>query len=113
MAMPAAQSNILVTLAGGDAHGYAIMKSVQAAGEPLGPAALYQAVARLLELHLIEELEPSPSSGARSRRRCYRITTTGRAALVVELDRMHAVLERAAAAGIDRRAWRPSGRAQP
>lgn len=115
MAMPASQTAILVTLAaGGEAHGYAIMQDVRAAGERMGPATLYTAIGRLLELHLVEEASGRRDDGRRdghddSRRRYYRITPRGRAALVVELDRLHATLERAAAAGIDRRAWRPSG----
>lgn len=110
MAMPASQAAILVTLVDREAHGYAIMQAVQASGETMGPATLYTAIGRLLDLKLVEEVDDRPAPELDdSRRRYYRIPPRGRAELVVELDRLHAVLERAANAGIDRRAWRPSG----
>jgi DNA-binding PadR family transcriptional regulator len=110
MALPASHLQILVTLTGGDLHGYAIMMAARAAGEPLGPGALYAALGRLLDGGQIEEADERPAHELDdARRRYYRITPQGRAALVLELDRLHALLERAAAAGIDRRAWRPSG----
>jgi DNA-binding PadR family transcriptional regulator len=110
MAMPASQVQVLVTLAGSEAHGYGIMQAIRSTGDQMGPATLYTSIARLLDLGLIEELDERPEGASGdARRRYFRITTTGRAALVVELDRLHTVLERAANAGIDRRAWRPSG----
>lgn len=67
---------ILVSLAGGAKHGHALAKDIEAfAGVSLGPGALYGAITRLEERGMIEAL---PSS---DRRRPYRITSAGSAAL--------------------------------
>jgi DNA-binding PadR family transcriptional regulator len=71
---------ILVSLAGGDKHGYAIMEDVEAfSGVRLGPGTLYGALARLEERGWIEAL------ASEERRRPYRLTTTGSAALHTQL----------------------------
>jgi len=110
MALPASHLQILIALTTGDLHGYAIMMAAREAGERLGPGALYAAIGRLIDSGQIEEVveRPAPEHDD-DRRRYYRLTPRGRAALVLELDRLHSILERAAAGGIDRRAWRPSG----
>jgi len=57
-------------------HGHALAKDIEDfAGVTLGPGALYGAITRLEERGLIEPL------GAQDRRRPYRITTSGTAAL--------------------------------
>lgn len=67
---------ILMSLAGGTKHGHALAKDIEAfAGVSLGPGALYGAITRLEERGLIEAL---PST---DRRRPYRITPAGSAAL--------------------------------
>lgn len=72
---------ILASLAGGDKHGYALMLDIQEfSGEKLGPGTLYGALTRLEEEGLIESLP------ADDRRRPYRITTAGSAALERELS---------------------------
>jgi DNA-binding PadR family transcriptional regulator len=59
---------ILVSLASGPRHGYAIMTDVEEiSGTPMGPGTLYGALARLEKRGLIEALEPE-------RRRPYRLT---------------------------------------
>jgi len=77
---------ILTSLAGGAKHGHALAKDVEEfAGVVLGPGTLYGAITRLEERGLIE---PVPTSG---RRRPYRITASGSAALadaVVHLQRL-------------------------
>jgi len=63
---------ILSSLAGGDKHGYALVKDVeQFAGVHLAPGTLYEALARLEGQGLIEALE------AVDRRRPYRLSATG------------------------------------
>src|SRR6185503_7132847 len=55
--------HILLTLADGDAHGYAIMQDVarmSAGVVRLGPGTLYGAIGRLLEDMLIEECDERP-----------------------------------------------------
>jgi DNA-binding PadR family transcriptional regulator len=67
---------ILSSLAGSSRHGYALIKDIEEfAGVTLGPGTLYGALARLEERRLIESLPPE------ERRRPYRITAAGAAAL--------------------------------
>ena len=57
---------ILLALAGGDLHGYAVMQEVarrSGGAVTLHPGSLYRALARLLEDALIVELEARPSPG--------------------------------------------------
>jgi DNA-binding PadR family transcriptional regulator len=63
---------ILSSLAGGEKHGYALIKDIEEfAGVTLGPGTLYGALTRLEERNLVEAL---PSQ---DRRRPYRITGIG------------------------------------
>ena len=67
---------ILSSLAGGDKHGYALIKDIdEFASVTLGPGTLYGALARLEERGLVEAL---PSQ---DRRRPYRLTRAGAQAL--------------------------------
>ncbi len=105
MGLPRSHFQVLLALADGDHHGYAIMRRAEDHDERLGPGALYTALGRLLDAALIEELDERPAPDLDdSRRRYYRITRKGRAALLDELARLQAVLDRATAAGV----WSPS-----
>jgi DNA-binding PadR family transcriptional regulator len=71
---------ILASLAGGDKHGYALVKDIEAFAEVrLGPGTLYGALSRLEQRGLVEAL------AAEERRRPYRLTARGAAALRVYL----------------------------
>jgi len=77
---------ILVSLADGPKHGHALAKDIEGfAGVRLGPGALYGAITRLVERGLIEPL------GSDDRRRPYRITPPGSAALAEALADMRRV----------------------
>jgi DNA-binding PadR family transcriptional regulator len=81
---------ILISLAGGPKHGYALIQDIkELAGVELGPGTLYGALDRLERLGLIASLP------ADDRRHPYRITEPGAEALRVHLDS----LERVSAAG--------------
>lgn len=81
---------ILVSLADGPKHGYALIQDIKGiAGVELGPGTLYGALDRLDRLGLVESMP------ADERRRPYRITAPGAAALRAHLDS----LERVSAAG--------------
>lgn len=90
---------ILLALAGGDLHGYAVMQEVarrSAGAVTLHPGSLYRALARLLEDALIVELDARPGAGDDERRRYYQITALGRAVASAEAQRLHGLLRAAA-----------------
>jgi DNA-binding PadR family transcriptional regulator len=83
---------ILTSLASGSKHGYALTKDIEAfAGVTLGPGTLYGAIARLDERGLIE------AQASDDRRRPYRITAAGRAALASAVRDMRVVADEGAA----------------
>jgi DNA-binding PadR family transcriptional regulator len=77
--------HILLALADGPLHGYAIMQSVEASsGTAMGPGTIYGTVERLEASGFVKELP-----GARSdRRRTFAIQPAGRAALQDEARRL-------------------------
>ena len=82
---------ILFALAEGEKHGYAIMQEVSVLSDGkfrMGPGTLYTTIQRLLELTLIEEID----AGSGGRRRCYRLTRTGKLVFKAEVGRMDAVV---------------------
>jgi DNA-binding PadR family transcriptional regulator len=88
---------ILVSLAGGAKHGYAIMEDiVRLSGRRVGPGTLYAVIPRLESRGLIA---PLPES---ERRRPYRLTDQGAAVLQDQLQSMQQV----ASAGLQRLAVR-------
>ncbi|MGH9867027.1 MAG: PadR family transcriptional regulator [Candidatus Polarisedimenticolia bacterium] len=77
---------ILISLADGPKHGYAITQDIEAvAGQRLGPGTLYGAIARLEARRWIEPLP------AEERRRPYRLTTAGQQVLRHRLQSLHAL----------------------
>ena len=77
---------ILVSLADGPKHGYAITEDIaRFAGVRFGPGSLYGAIARLESRALIEALE------AEDRRNPYQLTALGERALRARLASMQAV----------------------
>src|SRR5262249_16228225 len=73
---PGPASLILSSLADGAKHGYALTKDIEAfAGVRLAPGTLYEALSRLEAHGMIEAVE------SHDRRRPYRLTATGAAAL--------------------------------
>jgi DNA-binding PadR family transcriptional regulator len=84
---------ILVSLADGPKHGYAMVDDIQSvAGVQLGPGTLYGAIARLERLGLIRPLP------ADARRRPYELTQAGSTVLGAELN----TLARLSSAGLAR-----------
>ena len=97
--LPAAAFQILLALADGDLHGYAIMRQVeeQTAGKVrLGPGTLYSSIQALLEERLIQEVDPGAppelSDPPRERRRSYRLTSAGMKVARIEAQRLAAIL---------------------
>jgi DNA-binding PadR family transcriptional regulator len=79
---------VLLALAAGQAHGYAVMRFVEqvtAGTMRLGPGTLYRTIARLLADGLVEEVEGGdPAAPHDARRRYYRLTPLGRQAAQAE-----------------------------
>lgn len=96
---------ILITLAGGDQHGYAIMQEVAAhsAGKlRLSPGTLYGSIRRMLEQGLIVELSgrERPAERDDERRRYYRLTPFGRKVARAEAARLTETLKEARVHGL-------------
>ena len=84
--------HILLSLAGGEQHGYGIMQEVlnRTTGKVrLWPATLYGSIKRLIEAELIEEsdVRPAPELDD-ARRRYYRLTSLGKLVLDAECERL-------------------------
>ena len=97
--LPPATFHILLALADGELHGYAIMKGVAARSDGtmrLGPGTLYGALKRLLEAGLVEEGgdRADPERGD-ERRRYYRLTHVGLAVARAEARRLDALVRAA------------------
>lgn len=75
---------VLVALAAGESHGYAVMRFVEEltnGGARLAPGTLYRTMARLVADSLVEETAQSdPRAPHDARRRYYRLTRLGRRA---------------------------------
>ena len=102
--IPPAQLHILLALADGQKHGYAIMTEVETITDgtvTMGPGTLYGAVKRMILAGLISEAEERPDPELDDqRRRYYRLTGLGVRVLDSEIARM----EQLARAGRQRRA---------
>lgn len=87
--------HILLALAGGERHGYAIAGEV---GETtsgsirMGPGTLYGSIQRMLAAGLIEEVAAKRVRGDDERRRYYRLTPFGRRVLELEVQRLDRVV---------------------
>ena len=94
--LPAAAFQIMLSLADGDLHGYAIMRQVeeQTGGRlRLGPGTLYGSIQALLQGKLIEEVyRPEETEDRQERRRYYRLTIAGRKLARSEAEKMADVL---------------------
>ena len=90
--LPVAQLHILLALADGEKHGYAIMREVETLTEgsvTMGPGTLYGAVKRMLKRGLVEETDERPDPELDDeRRRYYRLTGLGARVLDAEVARM-------------------------
>lgn len=100
--LPNATFHILLALGSGELHGYAIMAEIDRlsdGGIRLGPGTLYGAIKRLLADGLIVESDERPDPELDDeRRRYYRVTANGERVRAAEVDRLKALLSRAARA---------------
>lgn len=103
-----AVSHILLSLADGEKHGYAIMREVEEMTDghlTMGPGTLYGSIKRMLGAGLIEETEQRPDPELDDqRRRYYLLTGLGEKVLSAEMARLEAMMRAAAAKKV---AWKP------
>ena len=83
---------ILLSLADGDRHGYAIKLDIEARADGdlvIRPGTLYRAISRLLDAQLIGELDAAPDpERSDERRRYYTLTTQGNDTAKIEARRL-------------------------
>ena len=100
--------HVLLSLARGDRHGYAILKDVARQAQNrlrLGPGTIYGTLQRLMETGWVEETD-GPTRVVDERRRYYRLTRSGREALTGEVERLDSLVRAARAQRIVPRASR-------
>ena len=99
--------HIIVAIANGEKHGYAIMRDVEALSDGavrMGPGTLYGSVKRMLADGLIEETQSRTDPELDDqRRRYYRLTGLGATVGAAELARLEALVRRAGSADWARR----------
>jgi DNA-binding PadR family transcriptional regulator len=87
-----AMFHVLVALADGEKHGYAILKEVSRNTDGrvrLGPGTLYAVIRRFVDAELIAESDERPDPALDDeRRRYYRLLDAGRQVVRAELARM-------------------------
>lgn len=92
-----ASFHILLVLAGGELHGYAIMSQIKAITNgalEVGSGTLYRSIKQMLESGLIAELgeRTDPALGDQ-RRRYYRLTDFGQRVAQAEAERLAALVK--------------------
>lgn len=91
--------HILLALADGEKHGYAIMHEVATitnGAMKMGPGTLYGTIKRLLEMGLIRESDERPDPALDDeRRRYYRLTPFGEQVAAAESQRLALLLQAA------------------
>jgi DNA-binding PadR family transcriptional regulator len=101
--LPPVTFHILVALADGDRHGYAIIQDVAArtGGEVrLGAGTLYRSIHRMLEQGLVVEVRDRPARELDDqRRRYYQLTSFGMAVAHAEARRLAKLVKLARARG--------------
>jgi DNA-binding PadR family transcriptional regulator len=94
--------HILLSLAGGERHGYGILQDARERGEAVPDiGTLYRALARMVDQGLIEggDRRPAPEAG-QERRNYYRITEVGLRVAKAEARRLEALTREARLGGL-------------
>ena len=96
--------HILMVLAEGDNHGYAIIGAIAARTDgrvKIGAGTLYRSIQRMLEEGLVTEIDERPAPEEDDeRRRYYRITPFGRKAAMAETQRLADLVKLARSSGL-------------
>ena len=90
-----AEFHVLLSLADGDRHGYAILQDVAARSPELRlrTGTLYTVLKRMLDLAWVDE-SPAPA-GEDARRRYYGLSAAGRAVMTAEARRLESLVQMA------------------
>jgi DNA-binding PadR family transcriptional regulator len=97
--LPAASLHLVLALLDGEMHGYALMRRVAELSDGavrMGPGTLYGTLNRLVQDGLIEETTDTAGRDENERRRYYRLSSSGRAVALAELDRLRTLVHRVA-----------------
>ena len=101
--LPAATLHILLALADGERHGYAIIQDVEVRTDGelrLSAGTLYRSIARMVEQGLISEVANRRTRAEDERRRYYRLTSFGTAVARAELRRLSQLVRYGRARGL-------------
>jgi len=108
-ALRAVEFHVLLSLSGGERHGYGIIQDIEARGETSVPdlGTMYRALARMVETGLIEGAARRPAPEADDERRnYYRITPKGLHAARAEARRLDLLTRAARSRGLLTRSTR-------
>jgi DNA-binding PadR family transcriptional regulator len=100
--------HILLALAEGDRHGYAVMRAVRERSGglvPLQTGSFYRHLARLIDDGLVAEVKPSAASRGRHPMRgvSYRLTPAGRRVMTREHERLAELVDHLTSLGLSSR----------
>ena len=101
--LPPATLHILLALADGERHGYAIIQDVEVRTDGelrLSAGTLYRSIARMVEQGLIAEIANRRTRAEDERRRYYRLTSFGTAVARAELRRLSQLVKHGRARGL-------------
>lgn len=102
--LTAAGFQVLLAVASGHTHGYAVMRFVEeltSGRVRLGPGTLYRTIARLVADEVVTESEShDPSAPHDARRRYYQLTALGEQAVREEAGQLAQMVDAARAAGL-------------
>jgi DNA-binding PadR family transcriptional regulator len=92
--------HVLLALADGAAHGYAIMQAVEeSSGRVMGPGTIYGTLQRLEHAELVRPV-PAPARHDDERRQYFGLTPSGRRALQAEARRLAGLADLARTRGL-------------
>jgi DNA-binding PadR family transcriptional regulator len=101
--LPPATLHILLALAEGERHGYAIIQDIELRTEGelrMSAGTLYRSIARMVEQGLIAEVSRRRTRAEDERRRYYRLTPLGTSVARAELHRLSQLVRHARARGL-------------
>jgi DNA-binding PadR family transcriptional regulator len=93
--------HVLLSLAGGERHGYGIIRDAESRGEVIDIGTMYRALARMVEQGLIaSSSRRQASDAADERRNYYRLTPRGLRVAQAEARRLAALAKEARSRGL-------------